>query len=303
MSISIICPLYKAESYIEKLHSSIMNQKNIEILEIKYILTECGDKTEEILNRLGAYYEKISPVEFSHSLTREHAALTSKGDIIVFITQDIIINDELWLYKLTKNIREGNCQAAFSRQICDNNSIEKYTRMKNYPSQSRVVCKEDIEKLGIMTFFFSDVASAIDRKIFEELNGYDGKDLLTNEDMYFAHKLIKNGYKIMYCAEAEVIHSHQYTFKQLFKRYFDQGVFLRQHSYLGDYGANSSAISLLKYILTQSLKEKNYKVLVRVVPNFAARFLGNKFGQKYEKISRKKIREFSSNQLYWDRIN
>ena len=36
------------------------------------------------------------------------------------------------------------------------------------------------------------------------------------------HKLINNGYKIMYNSEAEVIHSHDYKFMELFKRYFDQ---------------------------------------------------------------------------------
>lgn len=83
-----------------------------------------------------------------------------------------------------------------------------------------------------MTFFFSDAALAIKAEIYKQLNGYDNKDLLTNEDMYFSYKLIHNGYRIMYNAEAIVIHSHDYKFEQLFKRYFDQGVFLRQNDYL-----------------------------------------------------------------------
>ena len=49
-----------------------------------------------------------------------------------------------------------------------------------------------------MTFFFSDAASAIKTDVYKKLNGYDGKDLLTNEDMYLAYKLINNGYRISY---------------------------------------------------------------------------------------------------------
>lgn len=74
-------------------------------------------------------------------------------------------------------------------------------------------------------------ASAINRKIFEELNGYDGKNLPTNEDMYIAYKLITKGYKIKYCADSEVIHSHTFTLKQLYKRYYDTGLFFGMNSF------------------------------------------------------------------------
>lgn len=79
--------------------------------------------------------------------------MESDADICVFITQDILINDDKWLYKLTKPIYESKCDAAFSRQICDNKSIEKYTRMKNYPKESRITSKKDTESLGIRAFF------------------------------------------------------------------------------------------------------------------------------------------------------
>ena len=40
MNVDIICPLYNAENYIDALHKSLLKQKNVEINEIKYILTE-----------------------------------------------------------------------------------------------------------------------------------------------------------------------------------------------------------------------------------------------------------------------
>ena len=42
MSIEIICPLYNAEKYIEELDKNIKRQKNVDILKISYILTECN---------------------------------------------------------------------------------------------------------------------------------------------------------------------------------------------------------------------------------------------------------------------
>lgn len=302
MKVSIICPLYKAESYIDNLHDSLLLQEKVEIVEVKYLLTETGDGLEKKIENLNkASVEIIEPHNFSHSLTREKAAMSAKGEIIVFISQDIIINDNKWLYKLINPIKEGKCEAAYSRQVCDNKSIEKYTRMKNYGEKSIIVTEKDINDLGIMAFFFSDAASAIKTEVYRELNGYDGKDLLTNEDMYFSYKLIKAGYRKMYNAEAEVIHSHDYKFGQLFKRYFDQGVFLKDNSYLLEYKANDSAVSLLIFVIKESLKDKNFKAFFNIIPNFAARFLGNKFGQKYNKLSIEKIKNYSSNKHYWNR--
>ena len=147
MSITIICPLYKGSNYIDNLHKSIIAQKDVEIKEVKYILTDTKDDTEAKLKKLKkCKYTVVTAKDFSHSLTREKAAMESDADICVFITQDILINDDKWLYKLTKPIYESKCDAAFSRQICDNKSIEKYTRMKNYPKESRITSKKDTER-------------------------------------------------------------------------------------------------------------------------------------------------------------
>lgn len=299
MSISIICPLYNSESYIINLHESIKNQVEVDIVEIKYILTESQDSTKSILEKYKIQYKEIKRNDFSHSLTREKEVYSALGDIIVFITQDIIIKDKLWLYKLTKDITNGNCEASFSKQICENSSIERYTRMNNYPNESRVVSKKDVERLGIMTYFYSDAASAIRKDVFIKLNGYDNKNLLTNEDMYIAYKLINNGYRIRYCADAEVIHSHEYSFKSLFKRYFDQGVFLKQHSYITEAGAGSGAFKLVKFVAKNALKEKNLKVILNIIPNFGVRFIANKFGKNYNSMKKERILRYTSNKSYW----
>lgn len=280
MKIDIICPLYNAEKDIERLHRGILKQKNVEINNIKYILTDSKDNTEELLKKLKIEYTKIKKEEFLHSLTREQAALSSKADIVVFTTQDIIIEREDWLYNLTKDISDGKVQACFSRQLCTNNTIEKYTREKNYPNKSRIVSKENIKELGLQTFFFSDAASAINRKIFEELNGYDGKNLPTNEDMYIAYKLITKGYKIKYCADSEVIHSHTFTLKQLYKRYYDTGLFFGMNSFLDKYGTTKAGGGMAKYILKRAIQDKNIKVLLNFIPNMAVRYIGMKKGKK-----------------------
>ena len=279
MKIDIICPLYNAKKYIENLQQSLEMQKDVNIDKIRYVITNTNDNIEEILDKYNCAYSKIEKKDFSHSLVREKEAYKSDADIIVFITQDVIIKDEKWLYNLVKGIENGECEAAFSRQLCLNNTIEKYTREKNYPENSYIASKNDLEKLGLRTFFFSDAAGAIKREIFVKLKGYDGKNLPISEDMYFAYKLIMNDYRIKYEADSEVIHSHKFTLKQLYRRYYDTGKFFKQNSYLDKYGTNGTGANLAKYILKRAIKEKNLKVLIEFIPNMSARFIGMKVGK------------------------
>ena len=279
MTIDIICPLYNAKNYIKELQASFEMQKNVNINNIRYVVTNTNDNIENILQEMKCTYTIIEKQDFSHSLTREKEAFKSNADIIVFVTQDVIIKDDKWLCNLVQDIENGNCEASYSRQLCLNNTIEKYTRERNYPEKSNIVSKKDLENLGLRTFFFSDAASAIKRDVFVKLNGYDGKKLPINEDMYFAYKLIMNDYKIKYCADSEVIHSHKFTWKQLYTRYYDTGKFFKQNSYLDKYGTNGTGANLAKYVFKRALKEKNIRVLLEFIPNMSARFIGMKVGK------------------------
>ena len=278
MNVEIICPLYNAEEYIENLNNSLKKQKNVNIQKISYILTESNDNTEQILKKISAQYSIIKKEEFSHSLSREKVALKSNSDILVFITQDIEIRNNDWLENLINPIINNEAEATFSRQLTKYENIEKYTREKNYPDKSYIVTKDDVEKMGLRAFFFSDASSAIKNEIFKKLNGYDGKNLPTNEDQYIAYKIIMNGYKIKYCADSVVYHSHSFTLKQLYKRYYDTGVFFKQNKYLDVYGTNQIGGGLAGYILKRAIEERNIKVLFRFLPDMMVRFIGMKVG-------------------------
>lgn len=281
MKVEILCPLYNAEKYIENLNKNINKQKNVEF-KVRYLLTESIDNTKQILDKNNLKYDLIKKEDFSHSLTRENAAKKSKADVIVFVTQDVEIESEYWLYNLVKDIIDKKVAASYSRQITKFNNLEKYTREKNYPETSKIVSEKDIKELGLKTFFFSDASSAIDKEVFEKLNYYDGKRLPISEDMYIAHKLITNGYKIKYSAESVVYHSHDFKLKELYDRYKLTGKFFKQNSYLDNYGTNASGGSLAKYVLKRSIEEKNIKAIARFPFDMGARFIGMKVG-KYGK--------------------
>lgn len=279
MKVEIICPLYNAENYIDNLHDKLLKQKNVDF-SIRYLLTESTDKTESILKTRKLNYDKVQKKDFSHSLTRELAARSSKADIIVFISQDVEPFNENWLYYLVKDIIDNNVSATYSRQVTKFNNLEKYTREKNYPKESKVVSKEDIGNLGLKTFFFSDASSAIKKEVFEQLNYYNNKKLPINEDMYIAHKLITNGYKIKYCSDSIVYHSHNFKLKELYNRYKLTGQFFKENSYLDEYGTTDSGMKLAMYVLKRVFQEGRILLLFRYPFDMGARFIGMKVGKK-----------------------
>lgn len=279
-SITIICPLYNAEDVFLGFNKALKHQEGVKIEEIKYILTESSDRTEDLLRMNKIPYEKIKKKQFSHSLTREKAAMSAKGDILVFLTQDVVIKSRRFLERLVQPILDGEVEATYARQLTKYNNIEKYTREHNYPEKSFVVSRDDVERLGLKTFFFSDAAGAIDRKTFVRLSGYDGKKLPFSEDMYFAHKLIMGGGRIKYVADAVVYHSHQFTLKELYNRYKLNGEFMKMNPEIAKYGINSAGGGMAKHILKRAFKEGNWGVIARYIPDMAARFVGMKVGER-----------------------
>ncbi len=281
MNVDIICPLYEAESYLRDLHASFLMQEDVSLHEIRYVLTRSKDHTEAILQTLDhCRYHVIEKKDFSHSLTREREAFASSADLLVFVSQDIRIKDTRWLSRLIDPLIKGEAEASFSRQICDEECIEKYIREKNYPAVSRIVSKEDIPSMGLDTFFFSDASSAVLREVFVSLNGYDQKDFMMNEDMYLAYKLIQAGYRIKYCADSEIFHYHKQSLKALYSRYKATGEFFKENPYLNEYGTNKSGASLAFHVLKSAIREGNAKVILEWLPNMAARYLGMKAGQR-----------------------
>lgn len=285
-TIDIICPLYNAKNYVKNQLKQIKDQTIYDqVLNIKYIITESSDGTASIVEQLKEEnvkisFEVIKRKEFSHSITREKAVEGSNADIVVFITQDVKIEKKDWLEKLVEPIEKGEAAATYSRQICnDETSIEFYTRRKNYPEKSVIKSKSDIKEMGMRAFFFSDASSAVNRRIFNNIGGYDKKNLPTNEDMYIAYKLLMNGYKIKYCADSEVVHSHNFSFKETYKRYKSYGEFLKMEPQISIKSTKAGG-GLAKFILREAIKDKNLKVIVKFVPDMMARFIGMQIGKR-----------------------
>ncbi len=289
MKIDVVCPLYMAEKEIEQIIANIKKQENVEINKIIFpvTLSEDSEKTIEIIKNYSCTYFTVEKKEFSHSLTREKAMSEfCESDVVVMLTQDAVLEKTDAFYQIASAVNE-NVPYAYGKQICKKKNIEYYTRKKNYANVSHTVESKDVEKMGLLAFFASDAFSAYYRPLFLELGGYDGIPMMMNEDMYYAKKIIDRGYKKAYVAEAEVVHSHKFTLKQLYKRYYDTGVWFAEHPEFNQYKSTSSGLKLALYTFGKALLHFNVPVLFRLIPDMLARFLGMKKGKKIGKLGNK----------------
>lgn len=211
-----------------------MAQQNCQPSETLVIDSESDDASDELFRAAGARVVVIPRAGFDHGGTRQMAVeMLPDIDIFVFLTQDAILAGKDDLESILACFRDEKVGAAYGRQLPRDQAgaIEAHARFYNYPGQSRVRSASDIPELGIKAAFFSNSFAAYRRSALQAAGGFPGKVIL-GEDMYVAARMLLQGWKIAYCAEAQVFHSHDYSMWDEFRRYFDIGVFHGRESWL-----------------------------------------------------------------------
>jgi len=284
--VSIIIPTYNAAESLPGLFQSINNQ-DVSTEEI-IIDSSSSDNTIDIARYFGAHVLSISKEEFGHGKTRNLAASNANGEIIVFLTQDCILENNDAISCLVESLKEEQIAASYGRQIAAEDAIptEKFARLYNYPKKPIIKGKEQVWEMGIKTFFFSNVFSAIRRKEFKEIGGFP-ENLIMFEDMLLAAKLIERGYKIAYVPEAKVIHSHDYSLKQQLRRYYQAGISFQKNPWFMKYaGANKEGILFIKEEMKYLFKGKEYIWLPYAILEAACKYTGYKAGLYRNRLPR-----------------
>ena len=244
--------------------------------------------------------------DFDHGGTRHEATTYSEADYLLFLTQDALPNNEFLIEKLLGGFaQDEKVKAAYGRQLPNSTcrEIEKYTRSFNYPSESRVKSKADLDTLGIKTFFCSNVCAMYEKKTYEAQGGFVRRTIF-NEDMIYAGGLIKNDYKIAYVAEAEVIHSHNYNAVEQFHRNFDLAVSQVDHpEVFAGIRSEKEGIRLVINTAKHLLKVKKPWLLFPLVTTSAGKIIGYKLGQNYRRLSDDFILKCTMNPSYWRNID
>lgn len=301
MEVDVLIPVYRPDGKLTELLKRLKMQ-NYPIHRVILMNTEEKHFPTEltgIWDRVEVYH--LAKEEFDHGGTRDRGVRMSTADLVVCMTQDAMPADETLIEELVKPFDDPKVWAAYARQLPneDCREVEKYTRSFNYPEQSMVKTKEDLDRLGIKTFFCSNVCAAWRREKYLELGGFV-KHTIFNEDMILAGTMIKQGGKIAYCAKAKVIHSHNYSAFQQFHRNFDLAVSQTMYpEVFGGIRSESEGIKLVKKSLSYCIKIGKPWLMIQVVTQSAGKLLGYKMGQRYRSLPMWLILRCTMSPSFW----
>lgn len=302
MSFCVIIPTYNGGDIFKKtLESIALQTKQPDKLLI--IDSSSSDGTIKNASLHTTDIVIISSSDFNHGGTRNKAIqLASDFDYLIFMTQDAILNTPHEFSNIIDFLnRDPDISAVCGRQLPhdDANPLAQHARYFNYQAESKVKTDKDIMSIGIKTVFMSNSFSAYRTTDLIDSGGFP-EDTILAEDMYVAAKMIMRGKKIGYCAEACVRHSHNYTFIQEFKRYFDTGVFHSQECWIlehfGSVGGEGKrfVISELKFLCKNKPQWIPHAIL-----NTFAKFIGFKLGVNWYRLPKVWLPNLSMHKNYW----
>lgn len=303
-SVDVIIPTYRSDEKLNKLLQMLYRQ-TIKPKKVIILHTEEYPGQEQPLPEIEESNIIVVPIEkndFDHGGTRKKGAALSDSDIMMFMTQDAVPLDDFLIEKLLAPYEDPLVSATYARQLPDEKTdfLERYVRHFNYPKQSRIKSLENLDELGIKTFFCSNVCATYRKSIYQELGGFVDKTIF-NEDMIMAAGMIRANYKIAYAADAKVIHSHSYTYLQQFTRNFDLGVSHNQYiEVFSGVKTEKEGIKLVKKSLQYLIDKKKYYLIPNLIINSGFKFIGYQLGLRYDLFPKKFVRKCSMNKVYWD---
>ena len=310
--VDVMIPVYKPKKQLKHLLAMLAVQ-TYPVHQVILINTEKKYWNEEemreaIPDKLDVVVRHITKQEFDHGATRHQAMEMAKGDISVCMTDDAVPADKTLIEHLVQAFRQTGPKGemvieAYARQLPakDCRLIERYTRSFNYPEEGRIKTKKDLPKLGIKTYFASNVCCAYRKDIFEKLEGFTGRTIF-NEDMIYAAGAIQAGYGVAYVPEARVIHSHNLSPMQQFRRNFDMAVSQAEHPEIfAEIRSESEGIRLVKQTALWLLKKGRFWLLPSLAVTSGCKYLGYRLGKQYEKLPRKMVLWCSMSPVYWEK--
>jgi rhamnosyltransferase len=254
-SIAVIIPTLNGASWWDKLVQAIRAQ-GLAPRQVLVVDSQSEDGTAEAARECGFLVEQIGRTRFNHGGTRQWALqFFPRAQIVVYLTQDAILASEHALAILLRAFDDPLVGAAYGRQLPrpGANPIEAHARLFNYPPVSAIHSRENAAAMGFKVIFFSNSFGAYRRIALEQAGGFP-REANFGEDTVVAARLLQGGWRIAYVAEAQAYHSHAYSYREEFERYYRIGQLHGSEPWLlRDFGKASGegrrfAISEIQYL-------------------------------------------------------
>jgi len=299
--VAVIVPTFHGAPYWKDLSAGLAMQ-NLPAHQVLIVDTRSDDGTDAAAEAAGFRVMRISPEEFNHSFTRQLAARQfPAAQIIIYLTQDATPVSGAF-DALLEAFKDPAVGAAYGRQLPRPQAgpIDAHARQFNYPAQSRTQTLASRETLGIKAAFFSNSFAAYRVAALDQAGGFPG-DVIMAEDTIVAARMLMLGWKTAYVAEAQAYHSHSYTIRQEFQRYFDIGVLHAREQWLPRQFGKPTHEGV-RFVLSElrTLLHGHLHLVPYALMRNAAKLIGYQLGLREHLLGKKLSRRLSYHTGYWD---
>lgn len=185
------------------------------------ILVDSGstDGTLEIAEQHDCIITHIDREEFSFGRSLNRGCDVATGEILVLVSGHCVPCDQHWLRNLCQPVADGVVDYSYGRQIggADSHFSECRIFNKYFPEGSR------IPQEG---FFCNNANSALRYSSWKRLR-FD-ESITGLEDMELAQRLVRDGGRIGYVADACVYHHHSESWQQVRRRFEREALALQR---------------------------------------------------------------------------
>lgn len=215
--ISIVIRCYNEEQHIGKLLAGISQQS---AQDVETIIVDSGstDATLAIASRYPVKIIQISPADFTFGRALNIGCEAASGDFIVLASAHVYPLYRDWLERLVRSFSDSRVALVYGKQRGNEQSRYSEQRIfeKWFPDSSANFQSHP---------FCNNANAAIRRSVWQSLP-YD-ENLTGLEDLDWARKALTAGYRISYCAEAEIVHLHEETPTRVFNRYRREAIAMK----------------------------------------------------------------------------
>lgn len=279
--VGLIIPTRDAGPAFPALLAAIARQ-DLPIAERLVVDSGSQDGTSAQARAAGWDVVSISPEVFGHGRTRQQALAyllntqPQSIDIVVYLTQDVVIEDDSALSRLVLPLwQDAAAGASYGRQLPHHGASDgaSLLRMANYPPESRRKTLADCAELGIRAPFLSDSFAAYRVDVLQAVGGFP--DVAICEDMAVGARMLMAGFAIRYEAGACVRHSHEMTLADTWRRYHAIGRFHRQHAWiLETFGrAEGAGLGLLRMQMHTAWAHRSPLLALRFLAEDVVKYL------------------------------
>jgi rhamnosyltransferase len=216
---SIIIRTLNEARYLPQLFEAIDGQRSEFRSELIIVDSGSTDGTLEIARSKGCRILKIAKEDFSFGRSLNIGCNEALGKYLIIISGHCVPCHGSWMQRLVAPLSEGEAEYTYGRQIggkethwSEHRIFAKYFPEKSSIPQQGIYCNNANSAL---------LKSAWDRYKFDE-------SLTGLEDMHLAQRLIANGGKVGYVAEASVFHFHHEKWPQVRRRFEREALALQR---------------------------------------------------------------------------